>query len=392
MRRRVARRPPPRSVRKSLTAEELSTFQRQLEEDGLEFRLLESSAVSDELVEQLVAHFEAVFGRWPYAQINCSAQDHLRWKLACPITPLGVYLGTLEGRLAFVTTVIGGWVRLGGERILRLTFSDFSVPAELQGRGIGSRAMTYRREVLHCPYNLSLSEAGTDVPFWKRKKWPGDGPLGNRLHGWYRILDARRYAKTYLAGSRLPSSFARLAAAAVKLWKRPRRLRGQPDIGTVTRFDAAYDRFFEVAARPFQLIEERSSEFLNWRYMDPRGGTFTAREIRKKNELQGYAVLGIRHERAYIVDLLVRPECADLLEPLLEDLAQLAAAQGASAVDCWMATTHPYNAALARQGFLDSLRDPGIRGCLIDMPPDRTEFLDDPLTFVHFMHGGTDLI
>jgi hypothetical protein len=161
---------------------------------------------------------------------------------------------------------------------------------------------------------------------------------------------------------------------------------------TVVSIDQRFDALFEAAAGSFDLIGERTADYLTWRYGDPRGGRNVVRELVEDDRLAGYAVVRFAGDRAYLSDLLALPDRPDSVDALVADAVEVAARGGAAILECWLPRRHPYRAALRRWGFLDRGRDAGISCHAVEMPEAELAPLDDPRARIHYTLGDTDLV
>jgi hypothetical protein len=340
-----------------------------LERDGIDFRLLAASEITDAIAEEMLAVFRASFRTWPFLDPGVPAIDHLRWKISGPASPLASFQGRIGGRLALATTAFAGWMLVAGKRQLRLVFTDHAVHPDFQGRGLYSRAVAYRQQVLRYRSDFAMHERSAS----SRIGGPianiaGHTPLGNRVTALWRVI-ARRSGSS--------------AGAARTL--RPRG---------VDRFDPRFDALFAAAADSFDGISEGTSEFLSWRYGDRRGGKREVLVVEQPGDgrLLGYAVVRVAGRVGYLIDLLALPERPDAVEALVRSAVELAAASGAMVVKCWLPRRHPYRRQLRRAGFFDSRRDAGVGYHAVEASPDDLLPLTDPRARIHFTLGDTDLV
>jgi GNAT superfamily N-acetyltransferase len=340
---------------------------------------------------------QRVFRPWPRLDALVPARDHLRWKMASPASPVAAYIGRLGGKLVFAQTVVGRGVIVRGRRMLRIHYSDLVVDPSEQGKGLLSRALRYRYEVLRPTSDFAILD--TKVPRVVHLVHSrGARALGNRITPRYFILDARTFAAEWLEGRSLKVPRAvvlgALGSAAILGSLRARRSQsGRRHVVRVAeRLDDRIESFFAEAAAPYDLVMERSREYLEWRYLDQRAGPFTFLVVEEGDRILGYLVLRLAQRRAQIADLLVLPGCADVAEALIAEAVASARRAGAGGVACWLPSRHPYSQALRRQGFFDSRRDAHIHYQPFDASPETLAFLDRPDGAVHFVYGDTDLL
>jgi hypothetical protein len=362
----------------------------ELEKDPLEFRLLESAEITDDLAAEMLAVFRASFGQWPFVAPEVSQLDYLRWKMSGPASPLGSFQGRLGGRLVYSTVAFANWFRIKGARRLQVTLLDACVPPAAQGQGIFSRAVAHESTMRYrCDFSIHERVAATKVR--RRMVRRRQRLLGNPVKVLSRIL-APSGPPAPLAGVRrmgvVAASFAGWALGSTMAATR-RRPSAQPR--NVAHIDARFDILFERAAASFDVIAERTAEFLSWRYGDLRGGRFVIRELSGGEELAGYYTMRIVGRRAYLTDLLVLPGCEDAVEPLVVDAVALAEASSAAMIDCWLPRHHPYRAAFRRQGFFDR-GDAGVRYLPVELPAEELAPLEDRNARIHYTLGDTDLV
>jgi hypothetical protein len=197
---------------------------------------------------------------------------------------------------------------------------------------------------------------------------------------------------------RLP---APLAVLRIKLETAVHRIRHRPywrplepgwSITTLERFDARTDAFFDEAARSFDFLVVRSSDYMNWRYCEPAAGQFTVRVAEEEGKILGYLVSKISEGNGYIADLLALPGRLDVVRSLIEDALRLLREARAEQVRCWMIGRHPYSGLLRRHGFLDRRRDIWCVHKAFEEGSTLLDFLGEPTARVHLMLGDSDWI
>ena len=363
----------------------------ELEREGLAFRLLESAEITDDIAAEMLALFRAGFGQWPFIEAEVSDLDYLRWKMCGPATSLGSYQGRLGSRLVYSTIAFASWVRIGGARRLRLSFLDACVDPAARGRGIFSRAVAHQQEMRYrCDFSMHERSSASEVR--RRLRRRDQRPLGNRVKVLSRVLVPSGLPALYRGPRRLPALTASFAGWALGSILAGTRRKPAAPARLVSRFDARFDPLFECAAGSFDVIAERTSQFLSWRYGDRRGGRYVARELNEGDRIVGYAVVRTVGPRAYLADLLVLPGRRDAVETLVADAVAIATASGAAMIDCWLPRRHPYRAALQRQGFFDRGRDAGVSYHPIELPAEEIALLGDRRARIHYTLGDTDLV
>jgi hypothetical protein len=257
--------------------------------------------------------------------------------------------------------------------------------------------VAYRQQVRYgCDF--SMHERSRTGLIERRMAPQGHRPLANRVTSLSRVLEpswppAGEGARRLLARPLYFTLWAFGAAVAVttRAAVAKRRL-PVAEPRTVVSFDQRFDALFEATAGSFDLIGERTGEFLSWRYGDPRGGRNVVRELIEGERLVGYAVVREAGRRAYLSDLLTLPDRPELVDALVADAIEVARRGGAAILECWLPRRHPYRSALRRRGFVDRGRDGGISYHAVEMPQSELAPLDDPNARIHYLLGDTDLV
>jgi hypothetical protein len=361
--------------------------------DETEFRRVDAHQISDAMAEEMIGVFRGAFGRWPLVDPGVPDLDHLRWKVSGPFTRIGSLQAVVGGRIAYATTSWVTWMRIDGRRFLRAIYPDTAVDPAFQGRGVYSRAVGHRRSLVGEPHDLAFHE--------QMGSSRGKGPLGRKGQARVANIVTRRYrvlrplafsadrsrlelAPVVLALAVWSTTVASLRRRALRRWG----LRPRDD----DRFDRRYDALFEEAASDFDVIPERTQEFLRWRYGDRRAGPFRVRTISDDGRLLGYAILRLAGARAYLADVLALPGRLDVVETLLADAVAIARRARAAGLECFLSGNHPYRAALRRQGVIDTRIDIGLEYHPIGATVEDLRCLANRRARVHFQMGDTDLV
>lgn len=361
-----------------------------MEQERVEFRVLAASQVTLPILEDTLALYLASFDRWPYLDPEALPIDHLRWKLSGPATAMAGIEGRIDGRLIFAASVFSNWMRIDGVRRLRAVLVDISMAREHQGRGLFSLSAAVRPYLPGYSCDLSLHEQSQTRRNVRPLARKGQAPVANRVTSWFRILRPAAWNAHRARLAETPVIAATWAMGGVAAAARRPGLRAV--VAARCDFDARFDVLFEEAARDFDVISERTAEFLRWRYGDRRAGVFVPLVIADGDRLLGYAILRPASPRAYLADLLAVPGRMDVVGALVADAVEVARAAGAAGIECWLPRRHPYRRALRRQGFFDSGRDAGVQYHAVEAPAAGLRVLQDPRARVHYTIGDTDVV
>ncbi len=174
--------------------------------------------------------------------------------------------------------------------------------------------------------------------------------------------------------------------------KTPHLTSGPWTISERARLDERTDGLYRVASQQFDFLVVRNFEYLDWRFNDPRSGSFTFYVAEDAAALAGYLVLSIDRlrRRAFVADLLTRPG-TDAIARALVDTA-LAHLEDLERVQCWLPRRHPYALVFQEAGFRqrDLRWQLGYR--VINAPEAALAFLREPDAAIHFTLSDTDMV
>jgi GNAT superfamily N-acetyltransferase len=388
-----------------------------LAETGLTLRLARLDDLSDEELSAILELLTVAFNGAPeWFSIAPTPLDHLQWKARDRL--LGAWLQLIEDGDRLVGFSLNSFCNFqlkGAQIVVRQGF-DSALHPEFQGRGINSaRRNRAERDRINSTSCLSISLAMHPTSLTRRGTSPSL-PFGNTIDtlvkplGIRRIISARRAPQSggRTAQSRtrsviearqrkLPSALnpGRILLAGRLIWSMLKPSNSGPhhtpwDIRTIEHFDETVDDFWVEAAQPFDFIQTRDRTYLNWRYCDPAGGSFTVRVAQLDGAMLGYAVLRINPDGAILGDLLTLPDRTDVAESLVADAIQLARDRGVPQLRAWMPQTHPYRALLDDLGFIKYRTPLQLVYTPRTCDPADLESLQHPQTSIHFMTADTD--
>jgi hypothetical protein len=350
---------------------------------------------------QMVELLSRAFHRWPQFEIPVPAIEHLRWKMRSdPVAGRHHWVGEIDDRIVVMLLRIIRRIRVRGRDCLARDGVDAAVDPRYQERGLyGSMVDESKKRPQHSEVDLSLSLT-SNPKLQGRNTRQGSRRHANPIQALQRpyrprAIVARRRTRYR---ERIP---APLAALRIELESILNRIRHWPywspvepdwSIATLERFDERIEDFFDEAARPFDFLVVRSSDYMNWRYCEPAAGRFTIRVAEHEGRILGYLILKISEGNGYIADLLALPGRIDVVRFLVEDALRLSREARAEMVSCWVIARHPYNGLLRRYGFVDSGRDLGFVYNTFRLDPQALEFLEEATARIHLMQGDSDWI
>jgi GNAT superfamily N-acetyltransferase len=292
--------------------------------------------------------------------------------------------------------LIKSWV--GKSKLLCTYSSDQAVHPDYRGMGLSKAMVEYSSEKRR-KYGCGFSYWITSNPIMIRsytKHWPSFP---------HRVINLVKIQDIGLQLHKMPMKnpwFMRVGYLFLKYVNKIKNLLNNYDshnelaISKVDAFDDRVNMFWAKIQHNHDFIVERTKEYLNWRYCDPRAGPYVIRVAQSNNEIIGYSVLRINRYRqdyqvGYIMDVLALPERLDAVDKLIADATEFFKTQEINICNCFIVKGHPYEPIYKKHGFLDSRIRTHIFlnllgeideeiGILQNATPDR----------IHFSYGDID--
>lgn len=316
--------------------------------------------------EGILRVLQSAFERWPRGELAVAPFEHLRWKLSSADVALRHHaVADVNGEIAGVALRIVQRIKIGGRVLRGWKGADSATLPDFRSAGVMTRMREYAKS------RPRLFE----IYFGVRS-------------GHEHIQRLRRLN----LGVGFHTEAGLLVCAGG-----PEAARPPPSAGgklvPLARFDARTDEFWREASTPFAAMPSRDSEYLNWRYCDPRAGAFELKAMEHEGRILGWVVFRTSYGKGYIADLLALPGRLDVAAALLADAAAALRRGGVAEVQCWCTANHPYRALLNDAGFSQKRRTvaitfqttrPGVESLIAP--------LQAPGALVHFMLGDSDLI
>ena len=363
-------------------------------EDGLIYRPCEPSDA-----RQIVELLDIVFDGWPKHDLGCSPLEHWIWKSNggknTSIGAVCIHNGRLVGSLQSIPRSI----RIGETLLLGSYGVDFAVHPEHKSKGISTKLNTFTDGLLK-ESNIAFSFAVVGNPILVdaySKRYP---EFPHTMTNLVRIrdidaqLEAMPVERPWLVKRGYHA--VKLFNSAQRRLDRPESRRTGFKVKRLVWFDARADDLWEEVSVDHSFIGDRSADYLNWRYCDPRAGGFVSMTAEGDDGvLLGYSVLRVNrylegYPIGYVVDLLGRPGRMDVVEGLAADSLEYFDVNGVNIVNCLVAKGHPHERVLKRLGFVDSRVKIRI---FIDEYEGRGLFdriVGSPASGIHFSWGDHD--
>jgi len=318
--------------------------------------------VGDE--EQIVDLLETAFDGWPRFDIPCSPLEHWRWKyLDNPIDPVLVFVAEKGGEIVGSSHLMPCLVNIGGYTVLGSNGADVCTHPEHRRKGVYSKILDFQEPIV----------LENDVLFWfgidtnpilikKNLQDGSDEVVPHRAALYVKIKDVDRHLRV------TSQKYPFIKKIGYRVFEKMNRLgfnnsltsnNTSFEIKITNHFEEEADILFEEFRGFFGYIIERNSEYLNWRYCDPRGGDYRIWSAFDEKRLLGFVVSRInRHDINYptghILDLIFKTSRLDVADALLKIALLDLDEKGVNVVYYLGITDNPLDTIVRRNGFVNS--------------------------------------
>lgn len=305
---------------------------------------------------KIVPLLQAAFKKWPFFDIKCSPVDHWQWRYKD--NPLKKSLLTViekDDNIVGCAHNILNNIKINGVNYLGAYGSDHCVHPECEGKGLSKK--------LHSSICDMREQAGVKFAYMitinpkivnssaRATTYPHDFPHSivylSRIDDINKHIQMKEITKEHQ--TRIKHYFENLLKHPLK------PLSTCIEISPVKEFDGRIEKFIEKINKSHVFLIERTHEYLNWRYCDPRSGDYDIRIVEEEGDIAGYCVFRINrieeYHEGYIVDLLTLPGRLDLAEELLLSGLHYFKENGVNVISYQVVKGHPYERLFNRYGF-----------------------------------------
>jgi len=125
------------------------------------------------------------------------------------------------------------------------------------------------------------------------------------------------------------------------------------------------DSFWKKIKEEYSYSVERDREFLEWRYVDERGGNYEISYLCEEDQLVGFLVSTVNrintdYPVGFIVDMLTLPGRMGVANILVKEAVRVFDEDDGNIVNVLSVKGHPFEKIYKRYGFLDSRVDVNI--------------------------------
>jgi GNAT superfamily N-acetyltransferase len=317
----------------------------------------------------IVELLELVFDGWPHFDLPCTPLEHWKWKyLDNPYEKRTIPVVTVGDKVVCTNHGLTRRIVLFGKTFLCSQGTDLAVQPDYRRMGLYTKASEYKSQSYKDNgFSITWAVTGNPIVFDSNIN-RGRGGSPHKVSTLVRVNNVdlhfkmkgreddfvKRMGAKVLKGSReLSQLFSNTASKDRVNYK----------FIDVNDFDTSFSSFWERARSSYDMIFDRNSVFMNWRYLDRRAGSFKIIAAKADRDWLGYIVYKVNHfnknyPEAYIADILTLPERRDLASDLIEEVSRRLDREGLNATYSWAVEDSFYLDVLQRAGFLNSRYHP----------------------------------
>ena len=291
--------------------------------------------------------------------------EHWRWKFRD--TPMGsdVAVAVSEGKVVGATHDIRFNAKIGSSTLLSQYGCDAVVDPDFRGMGVYSRILALSDKI-HDENGVQF-ECGQSNNPKVTESWDKRGHVlfPQAMSYIVRIRDVDLHLRNRPAKTQ---ELTRLGFHVIKSFNEIRNLVDSEDgdysVSETSSFGDDFNHFWSIQRESLGFTFEKSPAYLNWRYCDPRGGEYTVKQVRDKEELLGFSVLETKsldqYKEGYIMELSTLPGRTDVSYSLFNDAGKHFDDLGVNVV-YYLGVNGSHSQETSRRcGFVNSQRSPNI--------------------------------
>jgi hypothetical protein len=319
--------------------------------------------------ESIVELLKTSFNGWPRFDLDRPPLDHWRWKFRSQVEKARTTVAEMDDKIVGCDHMFVTNVKIGEKIHTCMQSVDSAVHPNFRGNRIYSKMRVFDKNYsLKNPPPGCMTYSATNNPFIKK----AEGKLGTinfpyQLTQLVRILDIDFHLNySSLTTRRMCAKYGYCALKILNgLESFPQGVtmrNSKYKIEDVSEFDEEIESFWDGVKEHYSFVTERSREYVDWRYHDPRGGKYTIKQAEEKGEVVGYVVLRINryyvnYPIGYIVDLCTLPGRLDCADELIKESLKFFDENKINCVYYCTVRGHPYENKMKRFGFVDSRSD-----------------------------------
>lgn len=347
---------------------------------------------------EIIELLTLAFNGWPRIDLDYTPHEHWIWKfLDNPLKKSFITVCEHDKKIVACEHEFLIKIRIGKSKLLCTYSSDQAVHPNYRGMGLSNAMVEYsseQRRKYGCDFGYWITSNPIMIRSYQ-KHWPSFP---------HRVINLVKIQDIGLQIHKMPMKnpwFMRVGYLFLKYVNKIKNLLKNYDshneltISKVDTFDDRVNEFWAKIQHNYDFIVERTKEYLNWRYCDPRAGEYQIMIAEKDSELVGYCVFTINNYNpeypvGYIVELLTLPGESEAATKLLREAVNYFDNNEVNIINCLTVKSHIVNRILSKQGFLDSRMPVYVFTYTIDFEEEYNKIQGFDRNRVYISYGDLD--
>jgi uncharacterized protein YfkK (UPF0435 family) len=352
--------------------------------------------------EQIVRLLKLVFKDWPKYHIKGTAVDHWIWKfIDLPTKYNKIVVAEHDDMIIGLCSGISYKIKIGEKTFIGQKGADAAVHPDYRGMGVFSRIDKLKHKMLRdIGYNISYSVTSNPILIERSKKRNIERPFPHPILYLVRIPDIDKHLK-YNEYDR-PDTVLKYGYLCTRILNRlePKKIikkQSEFKVSEVAAFGVEINKFWEEVKTGYDFIVEKTMDYLNWRYCDPRGGFYKILLAEDNDNVIGYIVYKVNrfreeYPRGNIMEALALPDREDVIEALVQEVIARFDLLNVNIVHAQIIKGHPYQAILKRHGFVDSRVKPYLTYRPVALGEELEKFVKASPERLNYQYGESDSV
>lgn len=340
---------------------------------------------------QIIDVLSKSFKKWPGIDISVSKLDHWKWKFQDD--PVGTSLIMViedSGKIVGCWHRIISKININNHELIAAQGADIAILPEYQGKGLSSklRMKVYELEEkgkIDFTYGFT-SHPKILMTAYKGKQVKLPGVITEYIKindiNKYIMINNKPFLKTFLYYylSHQLNKFTNLMN---------KKNIENCDIKKIDLFDENINKFYNKIIKKYGFITIKDKKYLNWRYCDYRSAKYNIFTLLHNEEIMGYAIISIKDNEGYIVELLSSDDDENIYSCLINECIKYFDENKINVIRYLITENHPYATFIQKYGFVNNHADRFINYY------DRGSYLEDVLknrSKILFQFGDTDWV
>jgi len=343
-------------------------------------------------LENIIDLLEKSYGKWPSYEISVSKTEHFKWKwLETPYREGIVVVSTFNEKIVGCSCIRFNYIQYFGKRLKTHMSGEAAVHPEHRRKGVYSSMYKLRFETSTQQGSVLQTGITYNPLLIDTASSRGAIRFPHSIERWVYSWDPLAIDELNLV-KRIGVSFLKIIQNMTKAIPiTPRDV----EIREIDEFDSRIDVFWEQIKDSYCFIFQKSKEYLNWRYCDPRSGNFQVLLATRDDEVIGYSVVKYstdESKQGWIADFMVLPGSERIINSLILRSLDLLTSKDIQQVQVWLPNGGKYVDSFKSYGFVKYSQRGVIFLKYVSEGIDLDILSECPPSRISYHLGSTDVI